>query len=571
MKNKKALAAMLAAAMTLSVALTGCGSGDGGQQSSDSGNDVESSAGGAESTSEEQSEESSAEDAGEDAGSADSGERTKVDDLMYTTGLPIVDDGDYSFSLFVDGTLETDEPMMWPILKEQTGVDVELQMFAYDIAQEKYSLALGAGNYADCIGGWCLSQSDVLTYGVDMGIFVPLEDYFAEYCPKITEVLELDGVREAMTAPDGHIYSIPYAIEAPLVDYNPYINTRWLENVGMEMPTTTEELRAVLKAFKEQDANGNGDPNDEIPLSGSPENLHLGYLAGYFGCSIDDATGLTMEGDQLVFGATSEAYKEGIKYLASLYAEGLIDPELFTQDNSIWKGRGSEDKYGVCIMYASSDIVPYAAGEKPEWEPLPVLKSEGVDNPVWLKDTYGTTVLRNQVVITDNAEHPEIICRWWDNFFELDNYVMSQNGDFDKVVTKHDDGTYTKIDTSTLSEEDQTKYNWGNLWPQSLPKYGPAGFKIKEEVEAYQETPPRDALYEPYLTEYCIPDEWPDLDTSEELSELQTSIKDYLSDRQAKWVAGVVDIEADWDSYLAQLDALNLDRYLELKGAVRGE
>ena len=47
------------------------------------------------------------------------------------------------------------------------------------------------------------------------------------------------------------------------------------------MPTTTEELREVLRAFKEQDANGNGDPNDEIPLSGSPENLHLGYLAGY--------------------------------------------------------------------------------------------------------------------------------------------------------------------------------------------------------------------------------------------------------------------------------------------------
>lgn len=48
MKNKKALAAMLAAVMTLSVALTGCGSGDGGQQSSDSGNAAESSGGGRE-------------------------------------------------------------------------------------------------------------------------------------------------------------------------------------------------------------------------------------------------------------------------------------------------------------------------------------------------------------------------------------------------------------------------------------------------------------------------------------------------------------------------------------------
>ena len=34
----------------------------------------------------------------------------------------------------------------------------------------------------------------------------------------------------------------------------------------MDYPTNVDELYEVLKAFKEQDANGNGDPNDEIPL-----------------------------------------------------------------------------------------------------------------------------------------------------------------------------------------------------------------------------------------------------------------------------------------------------------------
>lgn len=87
-----------------------------------------------------------------------------------------------------------------------------------------------------------------------------------------------------------------------------------------------------------------------LPLSGSSDNLHLGYLAGYFGCSIDE-NGFTMNGDQLVFGATSEAYKKGMEYLASLYAEGLIDPELFTQDAATWKSKGGQDLYGVCIMY----------------------------------------------------------------------------------------------------------------------------------------------------------------------------------------------------------------------------
>lgn len=540
MKKKRVLALVLASAMAASV-LAGCGSEK---------SDVAARAKG-----EVQDE---------------IGEDGKVNGVMYQEGLPIVDDGDYSFSLFVDGGSSDTEPMMWPILKEQTGVDVELQSYAYEIAKEKYSLALNSGDYADCIGGWCLSPKDILNYGVDMGIFLPLEGYFEKYCPKISEILELEGVRETMTAPDGHIYSIPYVIEAPYVDYSPYINTKWLENVNMEMPTTTEELREVLRAFKEQDANGNGDPNDEIPLSGSTENLHLGYLAGWFGCSINDE-GFTMDGDQLAFGATSEAYKKAIEYLASLYAEGLIDPELFTQDSATWKGKGGQDLYGVCIMYGSGDIMPYPAGEKPDWEGLPVLKSEGVDNPVWLKNSYGVSVLKNQAVITDNAEHPEVICRWWDNAFELDNAVMSQHGDFEKVVTKHDDGTYTKINIETMSEEDQEKYAWGNLWPQSLPKYIPAGFKIKEDVEVYNETKYRDELYMPYLTEKCIPDTWPDMENMDELSELQTSITDYITQCQAKWISGQADIETGWDAYLEQLDKLGLDRYLELKGATKIE
>mgnify|MGYP000034271672 CR=1 FL=1 len=49
----------------------------------------------------------------------------KVDGLMYAEGLPIVDEGAYSFSIFVDDSSSTGEFVMMPILKEQTGVDVE--------------------------------------------------------------------------------------------------------------------------------------------------------------------------------------------------------------------------------------------------------------------------------------------------------------------------------------------------------------------------------------------------------------------------------------------------------------
>ena len=92
--------------------------------------------------------------------------------------------------------------------KKQTNVDVEMRIFPYETATERLNLDLNSGDYADVVGGWTLSDSMILTYGVNQGVFIPLEDYFAEYCPRITEILDLPGVREEMTAPDGHIYAL---------------------------------------------------------------------------------------------------------------------------------------------------------------------------------------------------------------------------------------------------------------------------------------------------------------------------------------------------------------------------
>lgn len=116
---------------------------------------------------------------------------------MYKEGLPIADPGDYSFSIFTDGDKTTDDFYLMPVLEEQTGINVDVQLFPYEVAKERYSLALNSGDYADCIGGWILSSTDILKFGVDMGTFIPLEDYFeAFFCPNISAVLELEGVRE---------------------------------------------------------------------------------------------------------------------------------------------------------------------------------------------------------------------------------------------------------------------------------------------------------------------------------------------------------------------------------------
>lgn len=527
MNKKKLLVAMLAATMSITTLLTGCG-----KKSSDA-----------------------------DANKTD--KSVKTDGKFNEKGLPIVEPGSYSFSLFVDDSSEKGEYIMMPELEKQTGIKVDIQHFPYEIAKEKLSLALSSGDYADVIGGWTLADTDILKYGVGMGTFIPLEEYFEKYAPNIQKILEIKGVRETMTAPDGHIYSIPYVLGAPEVDFNPYINTKWLKNLGLEMPKTTEELRTVLRAFKEKDANGNGDPKDEIPFSFDPNNKHINYLMGWFGMPMDDL-GFTMVNGKLTFGANTKEFKNGIKYLNSLYKEGLIDQEAFTQDLNQWKAKGAKDLYGVSMAYGSGDFLPFKAGEKPNFEPLPVLSSPECSNPTWLRDTYGTNVLKNQVVITDKAKNPAAIVRWWDNLFELENSLQVNWGPLGKGLIKEGSG-YRAVDKSKWSEEEQKKYDWYNLFPQSLPKYIPADFKVIEDNPPYDEKGNVAKVYGPNLTKDIIPSYWASAEDSGKISDLQTAISNYIAQKTAEWISGQADIDKEWDAYLNQLEKLKLQDYINMR------
>ncbi|WP_317368333.1 extracellular solute-binding protein [uncultured Tyzzerella sp.] len=500
---------------------------------------------------------------------------------MNPTGLPIVDKkGYYTFSLFVDNHTPVEGQILWQPLENQTNVKVNLNQYPYEIAKEKYGLALSSGDYTDAIAGWCLSQNDILKYGANMGVFIPLEKYFEKYAPNIMKVLELPGVRETMTAPDGHIYSIPFVEEQPKVIYNPFINQKWLDNLGLDVPANTEEFREVLRAFKEKDANGNGNPNDEIPFSADPNNRRLAYLCGWFGLPME-TDGFTIINGELEFGFNKEEYKQFIEYMASLNAEGLLDPEFFTQDLSTWKAKGEQDLYGVSMAYGSLDFKKYAPDQDPEFVPLPVLSSPQCNDPKWLATSNGMQIYKNQFVITDKAKNPEIIVRYWDNVFETYNSFQALNGPFDKFCEKVGENHYRPYDTTKLPPEEQEKYSPMNIFPRPLPTYIPSDVKIDRDIElkSYKyEKKLADKLYAPYLlgndgngNYTVIPQFWVPEDKVEKLSEYSTSITSYVNQKTAAWISGQADVNLEWNEYCKQLEKLGLQEYINIKKEAIGK
>lgn len=393
-------------------------------------------------------------------------------------------------------------------------------------------------------------------------LIIPLDNYI-ELMPNIVAAVGEERM-DAWKSSDGHIYTIP-SVSMIRGSFSTLIRRDWLAKLGMTEPQTWEDWLKYWRGVRDNDLNGNGDASDEIPFSTDPNNKHIEAMAGYFGLPMNKL-GIAIQNEKVVYGGVSDTYREFLSWFHKLYAEGLVDVELYTQDSSTWEGKGNQDLYGVSIAYGSREFTGIPdAEERGDFDSMPVLNTD--KDGIWLRDTEGFSVYRTQAVITNKAEHPEIICRWFDNAFALENGIGCNRGPVGVIVNKEDDG-YHAIDTTTLSEEDQEKYSWSNLWPQSLPKYLPADFEFVEEHPMYDEKKATEEAYEANLTKEIIPSYWIDLDKIDTFSDTNTAIKDFFEQQQAQFVCGELDIDndADWQAYVDGMYSLGLEDWVATQG-----
>ena len=120
-----------------------------------------------------------------------------------------------------------------------------------------------------------------------------------------------------------------------------WIRQDWLDNLGLEVPRTWDELVAVAEAFVNDDPDGNGE-NDTIGILG-PGNAD--YVNGIGGnrYGLDPLFGayqsypkywLKDDSGNVVYGSVTEETRTALEKVAGLYADGLIDPEILVRNDS---------------------------------------------------------------------------------------------------------------------------------------------------------------------------------------------------------------------------------------------
>lgn len=507
-------------------------------------------------------------------------ENTSQEPVTLTLGV---------FENAIVSDFEDNEYTKW--LEEQTGFNFEFVIYPEDWAEAKQKLELQIASeqkLPDILMQNRFSEKSIEDYG-RAGLFLNLDEYYkkdAVYfdkamagCSKEKE----EYYRMMIKSSDNHIYRVPIIVESPTNDYSrqAYINKKWLDKLGLDVPETTEELYQVLKAFAGQDPNGNGE-NDEIPMIGSTgwmEDPYPFLENAFLYCGENTQNPCIVENGKLDVYFTQEAYREALRYMRRLCDENLLSPISFTQDNPQLKAivnipDGQPNRVGVFFGYPSL-VAPDNTENIMEYEPLPCLT--GPENVCYT--AYENSSVSGCAFITKYCEYPEAAFRFLDFMFSEEASMRGRYGvkgvDWDAAQ----EGSLAKYDALGYKAlyENLNPSLWGTpgnkVWHMNKTGYlsdvmGMGFSFIESEDPALNH---KDRIFvEGFVDRFGkIPGEVvPKLiytgEEQEELSSFEADLKSYWTESRTRFVVGDMDLDKDWDSYLEKLKGIGLDRYIEI-------
>ena len=479
------------------------------------------------------------------------------------------------------GSFEYDDNEFTRWYEDRTNVHIEWQIVPTDEEQTALNVRLVSGDYAEVLMSFDPTPAVQQLYG-GLGIFLPLNDYIDQYAVEFKRVVEQYPLSTTVvTAADGNIYSLPFVNDCfhCAQDRKLFIYQPWLDALGLEMPTTTDAFFNVLKAFRDQDPNGNGEA-DELPLAtciNSWNNQLDLTLMNAFVFNPGEPYLFLQEG-QVTASYMTEGWRAGARYMAMLHAEGLIDPESFTQSAEQLQAKTSGDgptrvgaavggSWGVFVAWDPND----PSGRWAEYRLAPALAGpDGVQispyNP-YLPYTSGN------FIITDKCENPEIAFRWADGLYDLETTMRNVQGSLGNSWRWANEGEigidgqpaiWAGIPGDPVTEAKSEG------WIQTGPSFRSSRVRFGEVVaDPSLRATNLDVITEEVLTPYRQPAEWwlPPIFFSEDqvalVAEAQTTLVPFVQDALVRWITGQANVNDDWDAYLGQLEAMGVQPYLE--------
>ena len=477
--------------------------------------------------------------------------------------------------------------------EELTGIHIEWQEVPSDSLADRVNISLSSGDMPDIYLSCGVSLSQQQAYG-PQGAFVPLNDYIEQYGEVFQKIEEnVPGVADTLTMGDGNIYALPYIEKCVHCEGSSklWINTKWLDALDMEPPTTVDEFEDMLRRFKEEDPNGNGEA-DEIPLltyeGGWHSNAMSGWLTNPFVYTSPDNNYVYLDGDEIKLSYMQDGWKEAMSWLNKLYEEGLYyDQSLvinYDQARQLCAADGTTEDVG-CFTGGTPDL---PGADVSQWGPYVALAPiEGPNGRVATWMPY-SQITPTAFVITSACENPAAAFRWGVEQYNKDiNYrkTFGVEGENWKYVTPGEDDVpadATDFNTGDPAEiapfidgvgwGDEQDYCWrglglrcdtGDYKDLRYAQVQSGDYDTNMEHRLSVDTQEQMEPYYPDM-EICLPTLVYTEEQSATLANTESVVISYVEEMAAAFITGTSDPEADWDAYLNELSVKGVDQLLEI-------
>ncbi len=474
-------------------------------------------------------------------------------------------------------------------MQEDAGIRIDWNCMSDSIA-EQVNVRIAGGDLPDAFMGVGFNNYDLTNYGED-GTLIDLTPYITEeYMPNLTKILEEHPeIRTAITMSDGCIYGLPAGEKMGTAaigseeDYNIYtipqfsmINKAWLDDLGLEVPTTLDELHDALAAFQENDMSAKyygNDPGTTIPMSTGFDQWCWGQNIFYAGFGFtnwpnDVINDLVVDQDGTAeFVCADEKYRDAVTYFHDWYEEGLMDPEMFSQEDTQLIAKCSQGYVGVSTWWYIDELMGEYADD---YVFLPIL--DGPDGTHNVTVRSGGATNSGNLSITNACESPINLLKFYDQWYVPENVMQMQYGPIGTYFTEQDENGVWQSITDEESKE----------------KFGKSAGELKGEYEIYG---PKLLLSDYYNTVFQLEDRaqerlkdlndfWmPYVDdkstypidcvyTEEELDiidQYKTDFESTVSEQEGLWLKEGGPSDKEWESYITTLkESCGMDELLKV-------
>jgi len=470
-------------------------------------------------------------------------------------------------------------------LEELTNVHIEFVLLPVENFMDRVNLMVASGEkLPDVFASVMFSATEQITLG-SSGALIPLNNLIDRHGYNFKRLMDQhEEVRPAITTADGNIYSLPhYEInEADRVAYRMWINQKFLDALGMKMPTTTEEFYQYLVAVRDRDPNKNGQ-KDEVPFMSARNGWNSGvesFLMNAFAFDDQSAYGtsarrmyLTPQG-KIEVSYNKPEWRQGLEYFYRLGSEGLLDPLSFTQNETDLRAFVEQanvpNRLGAVTAGQPGTFSELNGERRKDFSPVPPLKGPNGRQAAWY-DRF-RPVMGGRFSISKDCEIPDIAMKWVDACYTTDWWSRNRFGVLGRDWVVPPAGTVA-VDGGPAKYEEILKWGepqkafwaYNNFSVSGWASYNRAKSLTDPFEFEYVIWQQRD-LHWPYRVMNGVPGALPyTLDEAREFNQLNPLLAQRVNTFFAEVATGRTRItDTVWNNYVAELDRMGLPRLLQI-------